>query len=145
VTTSGTPPANLPSRRPYLLRAMHEWMGDAMFTPHLIVDANLAGVEVPQAFVKDGRIVLNASLDATQGLQLGNEWIEFNARFSGVVHHVRIPVAAVLGIYARETGEGMVFNENESGAPPPAAPVADGTPRPAGGARPRRARLTVVK
>jgi stringent starvation protein B len=147
VTDSGAPPANLPSRRPYLLRAMHEWMGDAMFTPHLIVDANVPGVEVPQAFVKDGRIVLNASLDATQGLQLANDWIEFNARFSGVVHHVRIPVSAVLGIYARETGEGMVFNENEPGAPPPpaTAPSATGAARPAAGAKGKRARLTVVK
>jgi stringent starvation protein B len=145
VTGSGTPPSNLPSRRPYLLRAMHEWMGDASFTPHLIVDANLPGVEVPQAFVKDGRIVLNASLDATQGLQLGNDFIDFNARFSGVVHHVRIPLLAVLGIYARETGEGMVFNESDSGAPPPAAPVADGTPKPVSGAKAKRARLTVVK
>jgi stringent starvation protein B len=124
---------------------MHEWMGDAMFTPHLIVDANVPGVEVPQAFVKDGRIVLNASLDATQGLQLANDWIEFNARFSGVVHHVRIPVGAVLGIYARETGEGMVFNDTESGAPPPTTPVAAGTAKAAGGAKPKRARLTVVK
>jgi stringent starvation protein B len=145
VTSSDRPPANLPSRRPYLLRAMHEWMGDAQFTPHLIVDANLPGVEVPQAFVKDGRIVLNASLDATQGLQLTNEWIEFNARFSGVVHHVRIPVHAVLGIYARETGEGMVFNDGESGAPPPASPETAGTTRPAASPKAKRARLTVVK
>jgi stringent starvation protein B len=146
VSTGDKPPANLPSRRPYLLRAMHEWMGDAMFTPHLIVDANMPGVEVPQAFVKDGRIVLNTSLDATQGLQLANEWIEFNARFSGVVHHVRIPMTAVLGIYARETGEGMVFNENEPGTPPPSTPVAAaGASRPAGGAKAKRARLTVVK
>jgi len=140
-------PSGLPSRRPYLLRAMHEWMGDAHFTPHLIVDASVAGVEVPQAFVKDGRIVLNASYDATQGLQLANDWIEFNARFSGVVHHVRIPVGAVLGIYARETGEGMVFNDAEPGAPqPPEAPAAGaGAARPAGSAKSKRARLTVVK
>jgi stringent starvation protein B len=126
---------------------MHEWMGDALFTPHLIVDAKVPGVEVPQAFVKDGRIVLNASLDATQGLQLTNEWIEFNARFNGVVHHVRIPVHAVLGIYARETGEGMVFNDTEPGTPaPPAAPQASNADKPAAaGGKPRRAKLTVVK
>jgi stringent starvation protein B len=146
VTGSSGPPASLPSRRPYLLRAMHDWMGDASFTPHLIVDANVPGVEVPQSFVKDGRIVLNASHDATQGLQLSNDWIEFNARFSGVVHHVRIPVGAVLGIYARETGEGMVFNEAEPGTPPPPAEPATGAaPKSAGSARAKRARLTVVK
>lgn len=143
----GTPPTVLPSRRPYLLRAMHEWMGEAGFTPHLVVDANQPGVEVPAAFVKDGRIVLNVSIDATHGLHLGNDAIEFNARFSGVVHHVRLPVRAVLGIYARETGEGMVFNEHEPEAPPPpGAPVAAASdkPGPAAG-KGRRARLTVVK
>ena len=132
-----------PSRRPYLLRAMHEWMGDAGFTPHVIVDAGRAGVEVPTAYVKDGRIVLNVSLNATQRLQLLNHGIEFDARFAGVVHHVRVPMSAVLGIYARETGEGMVFNEGESETPPPpdgASSAAD----PAKG-RMGRARLTVVK
>jgi stringent starvation protein B len=132
-----------PSRRPYLLRAMHEWMGDAGFTPHVIVDAGRAGVEVPAAYVKDGRIVLNVSLNATQRLQLLNHGIEFDARFAGVVHHVRVPMSAVLGIYARETGEGMVFNEGEADTPPPpdgARPAADSAK---GGMR--RARLTVVK
>ena len=130
------------SRRPYLLRAMHEWMGDAGFTPHIIVDAARAGVEVPGAYIKDGKIVLNVSVNATQHLQLLNHGIEFDARFAGVVHRVRVPMTAVLGIYARETGEGMVFNENEPEAPPPgdaAAPAA-----PAKGEM-RRAKLTVVK
>ena len=108
------------SRRPYLLRAMHEWMGDSGFTPHVIVDATRPGVAVPAAFVKDGKIVLNISLSATQRLQLLNESLQFDARFSGVVHHVHVPITAVLGIYARETGEGMVFNENEPDATPPA-------------------------
>lgn len=132
------------SRRPYLLRAMHEWMGDAGFTPHIIVDAGRSGVEVPNAYIKDGKIVLNVSLNATQRLQLLNTGIEFDARFAGVVHHVRVPMGAVLGIYARETGEGMVFNEGEPEAPPPSgdttAPTA-GAPR----GEMRRAKLTVVK
>lgn len=130
------------SRRPYLLRAMHEWMGDAGFTPHIIVDAGRPGVEVPNAYIKDGKIVLNVSLNATQRLQLLNHGIEFDARFAGVVHHVRVPMAAVLGIYARETGEGMVFNEAEPDAPPPADTGASAIP-PKGDLR--RAKLTVVK
>jgi stringent starvation protein B len=141
---AGTGSATAPSRRPYLVRAMHEWMADAGFTPHVIVDASRDGVEVPSAHVKDGKIVLNVSMNATQRLQLLNHGIEFDARFAGVVHHVRVPIGAVLGIYARETGEGMVFNEGEPEAPPPSgdttAPTA-GAPR----GEMRRARLTVVK
>ncbi len=130
------------SRRPYLLRAMHEWMGDAGFTPHIIVDAGRSGVEVPNAYIKDGKIVLNVSLNATQRLQLLNTGIEFDARFAGVVHHVRVPMSAVLGIYARETGEGMVFNESEPDTPPPAE---SGSPATAVRGEMRRAKLTVVK
>ena len=135
------------SRRPYLLRAMHEWMGDSGFTPHVIVDATRPGVAVPAAFVKDGKIVLNISLSATQRLQLLNESLQFDARFSGVVHHVHVPITAVLGIYARETGEGMVFNENEPEAPGP-TPPGEPAPAPTGGkpgGEPKRAKLTVVK
>ncbi|MDE2219557.1 MAG: ClpXP protease specificity-enhancing factor [Gammaproteobacteria bacterium] len=133
------------SRRPYLLRAMHEWMGDAGFTPHIIVDAARAGVEVPTAYIKDGRIVLNVSLNATQRLQLLNHGIEFDARFAGVVHHVRVPMGAVLGIYARETGEGMVFNEGEPEAPPPGESAAPAAPGAGAKGTMRRAKLTVVK
>lgn len=132
------------SRRPYLLRAMHEWISDSGHTPHVIVDALRAGVEVPSAYVKDGKIVLNLSMTATQRLQLKNDGIEFDARFAGVAHHVRVPMLAVLGVYARETGEGMIFSESESEPPPsdgssppdrPQAPSADS----------RRAKLTLVK
>ena len=130
------------SRRPYLLRAMHEWMGDAGLTPHIIVDAGRSGVEVPNAYIKDGKIVLNVSLSATQRLQLNNQGIEFDARFAGIVHHVRVPMTAVLGIYARETGEGMVFNESEPEAPPPAE-SGSAAAQPKG--EMRRAKLTVVK
>ena len=109
--------ANSPRpKRPYLLRAMHQWMTDGGMTPHLIVDAEREGVEVPRAYVKDGKIVLNVSYDATQRLELGNDWLEFDARFAGVAHHVRVPISAVLGVYARESGEGMVFSEQDLGA-----------------------------
>jgi stringent starvation protein B len=139
--------AQLPSRRPYLLRAMHEWMGDAGLTPHLIVDTTRAGVEVPMAYAKDDKIVLNVSLSATQHLCLQNDWIEFDARFGGVVHRVHVPINAVLGIYARETGEGMVFNEAEPDSPPPTTAAVPGvTPPVTPAARTsKRARLTVVK
>jgi stringent starvation protein B len=131
------------SRRPYLLRAMHEWMGDAGFTPHIIVDAGRSGVEVPNAYIKDGKIVLNLSMTATQRLALKNDGIEFDARFAGVAHHVRVPMAAVLGVYARETGEGMIFSEAESEPTPPGPSQPEGPQATSHEAR--RAKLTVVK
>ena len=117
---SSTPP--LPPKRPYLLRAMHQWISDCGNTPHVIVDAERAGPEIPKAYVKEGKIVLNLSFTATQRLKLGNADVEFDARFSGVVHHVSFPVAAVMGIYARETGEGMVFSDQDLGPEPPRGP-----------------------
>jgi stringent starvation protein B len=114
----------IPPKRPYLLRAMHQWMSDSGHTPHLIVDAERPLVEVPRAYVKEGKIVLNVSMNATQRLMLNNDWVEFDARFAGVIHHLRFPVNAVLGIYARETGEGMVFSEQDLGPePPPDSPT----------------------
>ena len=132
------------SRRPYLLRAMHEWIIDSGHTPHVIVDAMRTGVEVPAAYVKDGKIVLNLSTTATQRLQLTNECIEFDARFAGVVHRVHVPMQAVLGVYARETGEGMVFSEGDNEVTPPEPPTPSGRP-PATPGESRRAKLTVVK
>src|SRR5215472_3530281 len=106
-------------KRPYLLRAMHQWITECGHSPHVIVDAGRDGIEVPRAYVKEGKIVLNLSESATERLRLGNEAVEFDARFSGVSHHVRFPVSAVLGVYARETGEGMVFAEQDLGPEPP--------------------------
>ena len=126
-------------KRPYLLRAMHQWIAECGHTPHVIVDAGREGAEVPRAYVKDGKIVLNLSEGATQRLRLGNEEVEFDARFAGVIHHVRFPVSAVLGIYARETGEGMVFSEQDLGPEPPTRP----SQTEEGGAR--RPQLKVVK
>jgi stringent starvation protein B len=115
-------PPVLTSRRPYLLRAMHEWMVDNQQTPHLVVDATKPDVTVPQQFVQDGKIVLNISYHATNGLTMSNERVEFNARFSGQTHHVNVPMYAVQGIYARETGHGMVFSDDDSPPTPPAPP-----------------------
>ena len=126
-------------KRPYLLRAMHQWITECGNTPHVIVDAGREGADVPRAYVKDGKIVLNLSEGATQRLRLGNEEVEFDARFAGVIHHVRFPVSAVLGIYARETGEGMVFSEQDLGPEPPSRPKTAEE----GGAR--RPQLKVVK
>jgi stringent starvation protein B len=126
-------------KRPFLLRAMHEWITECGHTPHVIVDAGHEGAEVPRAYVKDGKIVLNLSESATQHLRLGNDAVEFEARFAGVVHHVHFPVSAVLGVYARETGEGMVFSEQDLGPDPPKRPSA------AEEGSPRRPQLKVVK
>ena len=121
---SDAPP--LKSQRPYLLRAMHEWIIDNAQTPHVIVDASVPGVDVPTSFVQDGKIVLNLSMEAANSLILGNESIDFRGRFGGALHEIHVPVGAILCIYARETGQGMIFGEPElppSGAePPPASP-----------------------
>ena len=129
---------------------MHQWISDCGNTPHVIVDAERAGSEIPRAYVKEGKIVLNLSFSATQRLKLGNADVEFDARFSGVVHHVRFPVAAVLGVYARETGEGMVFSEQDLGPEPPTTPsptsTEDGNGNGTGNGAPRaRPQLKVVK
>ena len=111
------------SRRPYLLRAMHEWMTDNNQTPHIVVDAGISGVEVPRQYVQDGKIILNASYHATQGLGMTNHEVTFNARFGGNNYHVVVPIHAIVGIYARETGQGMIFGDEDSPAtPPPSSP-----------------------
>lgn len=113
---------DLSSRRPYLLRAMHEWMTDNQQTPHVVVDVAIEGVVVPRQFVKDGRIILNVSHSAVVGLQIDNDYINFQARFAGTPMSVTIPVRAVMGIYARESGEGMLFGDEDDGGQPPTEP-----------------------
>lgn len=90
---------------------MHEWMTDNSHTPYLVVDAELPGVDVPDGYINDGRIVLNVSYSAVEHLQMGNDHIAFRARFGGAPFAIHVPVAAVLAIYARETGQGVVFSE----------------------------------
>ena len=104
---------NATPQRPYLLRAMHEWMTDNGHTPYVVVDAALDGVDVPPDYVQDGKIVLNVSYAAVRNLELGNDWLGFEARFAGKARQVDVPVRAVLGIYARETGRGMIFSAED--------------------------------
>ncbi|WP_456444879.1 ClpXP protease specificity-enhancing factor [Thiolapillus sp.] len=127
------------SNRPYLVRAIWQWISDNGLTPHLLVNADAEGVEIPRQFVEDGRIVLNISASAARDLELGNDYISFGARFSGTPMSVLVPVSAVLGIYARENGQGMLFPEDDGGDTPPEQPD-DSTP--ASGGRPS---LKVVK
>lgn len=100
------------SHRPYLLRALWEWISDNGMTPHLLVDATRPGVRVPPHTIKDGKVVLNVADRAVARLEMGNEAIAFTARFGGVSHPVEVPIPAVLAIYARETGQGMALPED---------------------------------
>jgi stringent starvation protein B len=115
------------STRPYLIRALYEWCTDNGFTPYVAVQVDDT-VQVPREYVKNGEIVLNISFDATSSLKLGNDFIEFKARFAGTAREISVPVGRVIAIYARENGQGMAFP-----APPPAqvdggAPAATATP-----------------
>ncbi len=101
------------SLRPHLIRAIYDWILENGLTPHLLVDAEFDGANVPQDFIQDGRIIMNLRPEAIQGLSLGIEHIEFNARFSGVPVQIVIPVPAVLAIYASENGKGMVFEDED--------------------------------
>ena len=97
-----------PSTRSYLIRALHEWCSDNGFSPYIAVQVD-ASVQVPMEFVKNGEIVLNVSVDATSSLRLGNDFIEFKARFGGVSREIVVPIDHVIAIYARENGQGMAF------------------------------------
>lgn len=97
------------SKRPYLLRAYYDWLVDNSLTPYLVVNADYYGVDVPVEYVKDGQIVLNLSPNAVGNLALGNEAVQFNARFRGVPREIYIPLGAALAIYARENGDGVMF------------------------------------
>lgn len=102
------------STRPYLLRAFYEWMCDNEFTPYIVLNADMPEVEVPKQYVESGQIILNISPEAVDDLELGNEQVTFQARFSGVPRNIIAPVKAVLAIYAHENGQGVVFSEEEA-------------------------------
>lgn len=132
--------------RPYLLRALNEWILDNQLTPYVVVDATLDGVLVPKEFVSNGQIVLNISPRAVKGLLISNEALEFDARFGGVPMRVYVPIAAVMAIYAKENGQGMVFGA-DPGAPDPGAGPGPGKSGPSSetGRESRRPNLKVVK
>ncbi len=103
------------SNRPYLIRAMYEWINDNGMTPYLLVDGAFPGVLVPAQAIKDGRIVLNIAARAVTQLSLGDQEVHFLARFGGVSQSVRVPVAAVQAVYAQESGQGMALPEEAAG------------------------------
>ena len=130
------------SNRPYLLRALYQWIGDNSMTPHLLVDATRDGVQVPASTVKEGRVVLNIAARAVAQLDLGNREVRFKARFGGVSQSVVVPVTAILAIYAQETGQGMMLPEDGGTLAPDES---DGTPEPPEDGPKRGGHLRVVK
>jgi len=139
------------SNRPYLLRAIYDWISDNGLTPYVLVDAAQPGVKVPAHVVKNGQVVLNLAMRAVAHLDLGNDRIAFEARFSGVSQSIVIPMHAVLALYAQENGQGMMFPADENEAlPTDGIEAADETPAPSAGGdddRPKRGapHLRVVK
>jgi stringent starvation protein B len=113
------------SSRPYLIRALYEWIIDNQLTPHVVVDAELPGVHVPTQTIQNGKVTLNLAPQAVDGLLLGDDQIEFNARFSGVSKHVVAPISAVLAIFAKENGQGMMFPSEEDDGGPETPPAED--------------------
>lgn len=106
---------DMTSVKPYFIQALHEWITDNGLTPLAVVDAAYPGIRVPDDVIEDGKVVLNISFDATQNLQMDDEMLTFNARFSGVSHVIIVPMEAVSAIYARENGKGMMFDvENDA-------------------------------
>lgn len=114
--------STMTSNKPYLIRALYDWIVDNNLTPYLLVNADFPGVQVPQEHVANGRIILNASPDACRGLVIENDRILFTTRFSGIVTQIFLLPAAVLAIYAKENGRGMEFGE-EYNEPEPAPAV----------------------
>ncbi|MEP6701647.1 MAG: ClpXP protease specificity-enhancing factor [Betaproteobacteria bacterium] len=130
--------------KPYLIRALYEWCGDAGYTPYLAVKVD-EQTKVPTAYVKNGEIVLNLSANATHKLTMDNNWIQFNARFGGISHEIAVPMTAVTGIFAKETGYGLAFKSGQPGDPPGASPS---TPTDGGNAKSEnktRPKLQIVK
>lgn len=130
-----SPKDDMTSNRPYLLRGLYEWISDNDLTPHVLVDAGIDGVDVPHHAIQKGKVVLNVAASATERLQLDNEAISFKARFAGKPYLINIPMEAVIAIYARENGQGMMFATEE-----PSGGTGDDSDDP-----PPRSHLKVVK
>lgn len=139
------PPESMTSSQPYLIRGIYDWILDNGLTPYLLVNAENHETIIPREFVEDGKIVLNINPSAITDLQLGNDYIMFNARFSGKAMEVSTPISAVLAVYARENGQGMMFDENNTSLPPlpPSPPKTTSPPKPAN--KSKKPQLKVVK
>ena len=131
------------STKPYLIRAIYDWCADSGYTPYLAVRVD-EHTRVPVAFIKDGEIVLNLSADAVRNLHMGNDQITCGGRFGGVPHEIVVPITAVIGIFAKETGQGLVFHGQES-SPTSSKGNAEDSPPPDDGAPTPRPHLRVVK
>lgn len=130
------------STKPYLIRAIYDWCSDSALTPYLAVKVN-EQTRVPKAYVKDGEIVINLGMDAVRNLHIGNEEITCGGRFGGVSHGLVVPIVAVIGIFAKETGQGLVFQGNDS---IPSLPTDSGSAAsPGKPTLPSKPRLRVVK
>lgn len=125
------------SNRPYLLRALYEWIADNNMTPHVLVEAGSEGVDVPDQAIQKGKVILNIDKAAVRELDLGNEWLTFKARFSGSEHSVVVPIEAVLAIYSKENGQGMMFAQDDD-TPTDPGPDDSGSPS-------KRPHLKIVK
>jgi stringent starvation protein B len=110
------------SNRPYLARALFDWIVDNNYTPYIILSAKLPGVEVPLDYVEDDKIVLNVSPTAVRGLNIANDTLSFDGRFAGRSHRITSPIGGLLAIYAKETGQGMTFEEESDNGSPDGAP-----------------------
>ena len=130
---------SMTSNRPYLLRALYDWISDNSMTPHILVDADNRHVDVPDQAIQKGKVILNIDKAAVQQLELGNEWLTFNARFSGQQYSVSVPVEAVLAIYSKENGQGMMFAQDDEPDP------TDGPDEGADKFKMKRPHLRVVK
>ncbi len=111
-------PQDMSPNRPYLIRALHEWIVDNGMTPHMLVDTEVEGVDVPSAVIQNGKVILNTSPGAVQNLDIANEWLSMDARFSGKSEHIYVPVAAIIAVYAKENGQGMMFADDTDQSPP---------------------------
>ena len=127
------------SNRPYLLRALYEWIADNGLTPHILVEAGAEGVDVPDQAVQKGKVILNIDRAAVRELEMGNDMLSFKARFSGSEHRIYAPIDAVLAIYAKENGQGMMFAQDD-GEDPPESPGPDSEGKPG-----KRPHLSIVK
>ena len=118
------------SQKPYLVRAIYEWLLDNQNTPYLLVNTTVKGVDVPQDYINDDKIVLNIAPDAINNFHADNDWISFSARFAGKPTELFVPIAAILAIYGKENNEGMFFTDDEPSSPPPIQPSIPAKSRP---------------